>query len=164
MAEQTPAQTPSETTSEAPSAAPEMTASTADTAAHPSRILVVEGDIETADLLASLMENAGHEVEVATDGNYGLVLADRFEPDIILLGLDMAGMNGYDMTQILRKEPHYAQRFRFTRIFYVTDKADMLQKRFDALPGTPMSDYIFKPIDIPELLEKVTRASGERMS
>ena len=130
--------------------------------ARPSRILVVEGDIETADLLASLMENAGYEVEVATDGGYALVLVDRFEPDIILLGLDMAGMNGYDVTQILRNEPRYAQRFRFTRIFYVTDKSDMLQKRFDSLPGTPMSDYIFKPLDIPELLDKVARASGER--
>jgi CheY-like chemotaxis protein len=125
------------------------------------RILVVDNDIETADLLADLMEEQGYEVEVATEGNYALMLMDRFEAEVILLQLDMPGMSGYDVTQILRTEPRYAQRFRFTRILYLTDKAQMLSKRFDNLPGTPMSDYIFKPIDIPELIEKIRRALGD---
>jgi CheY-like chemotaxis protein len=125
------------------------------------RVLVVESDIETADLLADLMENAGYDVEVATEGNYALTLTDRFEPEVILLGLDMPGMNGYEVTQVLRNEPRFAQRFRFTRLFYITQKEHMISKRFDVLPGTPMSDYIFKPIDIPELLDKIQRALGE---
>jgi response regulator RpfG family c-di-GMP phosphodiesterase len=37
----------------------------------------------------------------------------------------------------------------------------MLQKRFSSLPGTPMSDYIFKPVDIPELIDKVSRAFND---
>lgn len=122
------------------------------------RVLVVESDIATADLVVALMENIGCAVEVATDGQYGLMLADSFEPHLILLEIGLSGMSGYDVTQILRNDPRYAQRFRSTRIFYLTDKDHMLQKRFDALPGTPMADYIFKPIDVSELLDKVQRA------
>ena len=122
------------------------------------RVLVIESDIEAADLIVALLENDGYKVEIATDGQYGLMLADNFEPHIILLALSLPGISGYDVTQILRNEPRYAQRFRFTRIFYLTSKDHMLQKRFNALPGTPMSDYIFKPVDIPELLDKVSRA------
>ncbi|HEX8833065.1 MAG TPA: response regulator [Abditibacteriaceae bacterium] len=128
------------------------------------RILVVDSDIENADLLVALMENEGYSVEVATDGNYALMLADKFEPQLILLGLDLPGMSGPEVAHILHTEPRYAQRFRFTRIFYVTGKDLMIQKRFDSLPGTPMSDYIFTPIDIPELLEKVSRAFGDQPS
>lgn len=125
------------------------------------RVLVVENDIDTADLVIALLENAGFTVEVATDGQYGLMLADTFEPHLILLGLSLPGMSGYEVTQILRNEPRYAQRFRFTRIFYLTSKDHMLQKRFHSLPGTPMTDYIFKPVDIPELLDKVRRAFAD---
>lgn len=125
------------------------------------RVLVVESDIDTADLIVALLENAGFAVEIATEGQYGLMLADTFEPHLILMGLSLPGMNGYEMTQILRNEPRYSQRFRFTRIFYLTSKDHMLQKRFHSLPGTPMSDYIFKPVDIPELLDKVRRAFAD---
>jgi CheY-like chemotaxis protein len=127
----------------------------------PHKVLVIESDIEMADQLVGLMENVGYQVEVATDGNYGLMLADKFEPEVILLAVDMPGMTGFEVTQTLRNEPRYAQRFRFTRIFYISDKALMIKKRFDAFPGTPMSDYIFTPIDIPELMDKVARALGE---
>jgi len=126
------------------------------------RILVIESDIETADLMVALLENVGYSVEVAIDGQYGLLLVDSFEPDLILLGLSLPGMSGYDVTQILRTEPRYAQRFRQTRIFYITGKDQMVQKRFHSLPGTPMHDYIFKPIDIPELLDKVARVFGDK--
>jgi len=141
--------------------AAERAASEAEAAAGPRRVLVVESDIDTADLVIALLENEGHKVEVATDGQYGLMLADSFEPHLILLALSLPGMSGYEVTQVLRNEPRYAQRFRHTRIFYLTSKDHMLQKRFHSLPGTPMSDYIFKPIDIPELLDKVARAFGD---
>jgi CheY-like chemotaxis protein len=125
------------------------------------RVLVIESDIESADLIIALLENEGYKVEIATDGQYGLMLADNFEPHVILLALSLPGMSGYEVTQILRNEPRYAQRFRFTRIFYLTSKDHMLQKRFNSLPGTPMSDYIFKPVDIPELIDKVSRAFSD---
>jgi CheY-like chemotaxis protein len=125
------------------------------------RVLVVESDVETADLMVTALENAGYEVEVATDGQYALMLLDSFEPQLILLALTLPGLSGLEVTQILRGEPRFAQRFRATRIFYLTDKAHMLEKRFSSLPGTPMADYLFTPIDVSELLDKARRVFAD---
>ncbi len=125
------------------------------------RVLVVESDVETADLMVTALENAGYEVEVATDGQYALMLLDSFEPQLILLALAMPGLSGLEVTQILRGEPRFAQRFRATRIFYLTDKEHMLEKRFSSLPGTPMTDYLFTPIDVSELLDKARRVFAD---
>lgn len=124
----------------------------------PKRILIIENELETADFLADLLESNGYSVEVATEGNFGISIADRFEPDVILVSLELAGVSGHDVAKTLRTEPRFAQRFRNTRIFFLSSKEQMLVKRFDALPGTPMSDYIFKPVDIPELIDKVAKS------
>lgn len=125
------------------------------------RVLIIENELEVADFLADFLESAGYGVEVATEGNFGISIADRFEPHVILVSLDLAGVNGHDVARMLRTEPRYAQRFRATRIFFLSSKEQMLSKRFDALPGTPMADYIFKPVDLPELLDKVSKATSE---
>jgi DNA-binding response OmpR family regulator len=122
-----------------------------DAAATPRRVLVIENDIETADLIIALLESDGYKVEVATDGQYGLMLADSFEPHVILLALSLPGISAYEVTQILRYDMRYSSRCRHQRIFYLTSKDHMLQKRFGSLPDTPMADYIYKPIDLPEL-------------
>ena len=125
------------------------------------RVLIIESELETADFLADFLESEGYSVEVATEGNFGVSIADRFEPHVILVSLDLSGVNGHDVARTLRTEPRYLQRFRNTRIFFLSSKDQMLSKRFDALPGTPMADYIFKPVDLPELLEKVAKATAE---
>ena len=122
------------------------------------RVLIIENELETADFLADLLESNGYAVEVATEGNFGISIADRFEPHVILVSLDLVGTNGHEVAKTLRTEPRFAQRFRNARIFFLSTKEQMLVKRFDALPGTPMSDYIFKPVDIPELIDKVAKA------
>jgi len=125
------------------------------------RVLIIENELEIADFLADFLESEGYAVEVATEGNFGISVADRFEPHVILVSLDLAGVNGHEVARTLRHEPRYAQRFSATRIFFLSGKEMMLSKRFDALPGTPMSDYIFKPVDLPELLDKISKATAE---
>lgn len=149
--------------SDGDSASGEEVASTGDVLLPPARnrVLVVESDVETADLMVAALENAGYEVEVATDGQYALMLLDSFEPQLILLALAMPGLSGLEVTQILRGEPRFAQRFRATRIFYLTDTEHMLEKRFSSLPGTPMTDYLFTPIDVSELLDKARRVFAD---
>ena len=133
----------------------------ADSIQNQKRVLIIEGSVETADYLADLLESEGYAVEVATEGKYGLMIADRFEPHLILVALELTGMNGHDFAATLRTDPVYAQRFRNTRLFFLSDKEQMLSKRFDALPGTPMTDYIFKPIDAPELIDKAAKATAD---
>lgn len=126
------------------------------------RILVIESDVPTADLIVSILENEGYEVEVATDGPYGLLLLDTFHPELILMGSILQRMSGMEVTQTIRSAPQYSSRFRNTQIIYITDNRQLLQQRFRDLPNTPMSDYIFKPIDVKELVGKVRRIFGNR--
>ena len=51
------------------------------------RVLIIENELETADFLADLLEAQGYSVEVATEGNFGVSIADRFEPDVLLVSL-----------------------------------------------------------------------------
>ena len=133
-------------------------------AAHGHRVLVIENDVDTANLVVALLENAGYEVEIAPEGQYGLLLADTFEPELILLDVILPGMSGAEVTQVLRSAPQYAGRFRFTRIMYLADHCHIIQQRFHALPAIPISDYIFKPINAGELLDKVERALAAQES
>lgn len=122
-----------------------------------ARILVIESDVETADVVVELLEAAGYQVEVATDGSFGLLLAESFAPDVILIGSDAQRLNGHELTQTLRNAPQFASRFQDAALIYIADNRSLIQQRFDALPNTPLSAYILKPIDAHELLQKVSR-------
>ena len=122
------------------------------------RVLIVESDITTADVLVEALEGAGYGVEVATEASYGLLLAESYAPHLFLIGSDAQRLNALDLTQSLRNAPHFGARFRDTPIIYIGNANGLIQQRFHALPGTPMSAYIFKPIDERELLEIVARA------
>jgi CheY-like chemotaxis protein len=137
--------------------APSAAATNVPVAGNSHRVLVIEGDVETADLIVSVLENAGYEVEVATDGSYGLILLDSFNPELILMGSTLQRISGTEVVQSIRSAPQYSSRFRSTPIIYIGDNKQLIQQRFHTLPDTPMSDYIFKPIDVTELLDKVGR-------
>lgn len=137
--------------------APSVAAATVPVAGNGHRVLVIEGDVETADLIVSVLENAGYEVEVATDGSYGLILLDSFNPELILMGSTLQRVSGTEVVQSIRSAPQFSSRFRTTPIMYLGDNKQLIQQRFHTLPDTPMSDYIFKPIDVTELLDKVGR-------
>jgi CheY-like chemotaxis protein len=125
------------------------------------RILVIENNVEAADLITSLLESEGYAVELATDGQYGLMLADSFGPELILLDTNLPGMSSSEMTQILRSAPQFGARFRYTRILYLAEQRHIIQQRFHSLPGAPIADYVFKPIDAKLLLERVQRCFEE---
>jgi len=127
----------------------------------PRRILVIEGDVDTADLITSLLESVGYEVELATDGQYGLIVADSFQPDMILLDTNLPGLSSSEMTQILRSAPQFGARFRYTRIIYMADQRHIIGQRFHSLPNEPIANYVMKPIDAKLLLERVQRSFEE---
>ena len=66
------------------------------------RVLVVDNERDTADMQAMLLEMLGQTVQRAYDGRSAVALARRFRPDIILLDLDMPGMDGVDVARELR--------------------------------------------------------------
>jgi signal transduction histidine kinase len=70
--------------------------------ARARRILVVDDNEDLAELLAELLLQAGHQVEVAHDGPGALTLAARFQPEIAILDIGLPVMDGYALASELR--------------------------------------------------------------
>ncbi|MBT3350524.1 MAG: response regulator [Nitrospinaceae bacterium] len=78
--------------------------------AQPSgaKILVIDDDPDILALVKSIFSAAGHNVSLAEDGEAGLALAGRDEPDLIVLDIMMPRMSGYDVVEALAKKSHTA--------------------------------------------------------
>jgi CheY-like chemotaxis protein len=75
----------------------------------PSRVLVVEDNIDAAQSLRMLLKMGGHEVAVAHDGPTALETAGSFRPELVLCDLGLpGGMSGYDVARALRQSPETA--------------------------------------------------------
>jgi CheY-like chemotaxis protein len=79
---------------------------------HPGRrILVVDDNADSADMMKALLEIDGHEVCVAYDPAVALRRAREISPDIGLLDIGMPGMSGYDLADALRSHDATANMY-----------------------------------------------------
>jgi PAS domain S-box-containing protein len=85
--------------------APEAERQTAELAAAPARVLVVDDNRDAVDTLALLLRRQGHEVVTAFDGVEAIGAGDALEPDVVLLDIGMPRMDGYDAARVMRTRP-----------------------------------------------------------
>ncbi len=104
-------------------------------------VLIIEDNEQNAYLMRFLLEAHGFVVEEARDGPAGLALADSLLPDIILLDIQLPGMDGYTVAAKLRENA----RTRSIPVIAVTSYA-MVGDREKAL-SAGATGYIEKPID-----------------
>jgi two-component system, cell cycle response regulator DivK len=105
------------------------------------KILVIEDNEQNLYLIRYILEDGDYEVFAAWDGKQGIELAASLLPDLILLDIQLPGMNGYDVARKLREDPNLAG----TPIVAVTSYA-MPGDREKALEAG-CTGYIEKPID-----------------
>ncbi len=121
------------------------------------RILVVDDNVDAADMLASMLQSAGHEVQVAYDGRRAIDLAQHFPADLVILDIGMPDMNGYDVCRALRAMPDFARG----RIIALTgwgapsDRKKAMDAGFD--------NHLTKPVDW-KALERLIRDSPSHHS
>jgi two-component system, cell cycle response regulator DivK len=72
------------------------------------KILVIEDNEQNRYLITFIMEKAGHEVVQARDGREGIDLAGRVAPALILLDIQLPGMDGYAVAGELKRNPALA--------------------------------------------------------
>jgi two-component system cell cycle response regulator DivK len=111
------------------------------------KILVIEDNEQNLYLIRYILEDCGYEVFSAADGKEGIVLAASLKPDLILLDIQLPGMDGYDVARHLRENPDLAD----TPIVAVTSYAMPGDKEKAMEAGC--SGYIEKPID-PDTFDK----------
>jgi CheY-like chemotaxis protein len=73
-----------------------------------ARILIIEDNEHNLYLETFILQKNGHEVIQARNGEAGIALAARMAPDLILLDIQLPGMDGYTVAQQLRKNPTIA--------------------------------------------------------
>ena len=71
----------------------------------PTRILIIEDEVDSAWTMAALLEELGCETRIATDGAEAIPKAFEFHPRIVLLDLGLPTMDGYQVAQLLRQAP-----------------------------------------------------------
>ncbi len=71
--------------------------------AHTSRVLVVDDNLDAADMLVMMLQMFGHEVKAAYSGQSALATAFEYEPDVVLLDIGLPDMNGYEVARQLRQ-------------------------------------------------------------
>ena len=69
-----------------------------------SKVLIVEDNTANMALVVFLLQSAGHTVLSATDAEAGLTLARDEQPDLILMDIQLPGMDGLEATTLLRRD------------------------------------------------------------
>lgn len=111
------------------------------------KILVVEDDHAVAHTLQLLFSSYSYAVDIASDGDAGLELADAFDYDLMLLDVILPGMDGITLCQQLREKG-----FK-TPILLLTGQGEGRQKAIALNAGA--DDYVVKPFDAEELVARV---------
>jgi signal transduction histidine kinase/ActR/RegA family two-component response regulator len=73
------------------------------------RVLIVEDNLDSAEMLELAVSNLGHLTRMAHDGAAGITAAKQFRPDVIFLDIGLPVMNGYAVARTLRQMPECNQ-------------------------------------------------------
>jgi signal transduction histidine kinase len=114
-----------------------------------SRILIIDDDATAQETLVAMLEGGDYDLEIATNGPDGLMMADRILPDLILLDVMMPGMDGFEVCTRLRSMERLAE----VPVIILT----ALDDRESLLRGiqSGADDFLAKPIDRQELSARV---------
>jgi DNA-binding NarL/FixJ family response regulator len=114
-----------------------------------SRILCIEDDPQTAELLTEALKERGYEVDLASDGDAGLATMLANPPDIVVCDVRMPGLSGFELRERLSAAGPSLAHIPFVFLTALGDRdSELLGRRLGA------DDYLTKPIDF-EMLDTV---------
>jgi len=117
-----------------------------------SKILIVEDDLDIAEMLNAYFRVQGYEVFTVNWGEDGVRAAQTMMPDLIILDIRLPDIDGYEVARRVRSD----RRTNEIPIIFLTEK----RERIDRLQGLEVGadDYITKPFDVQELRLRVRNA------
>jgi DNA-binding response OmpR family regulator len=111
------------------------------------RILIVEDEQKIADTLKFGLTEKGYYVEVAYDGKIGERLFHGGNFNLVILDINLPGINGYDLCKMIRKYNPEVPVIMLTSLGTLSDKVEGYDSGAD--------DYLVKPFEFKELLLKI---------
>jgi two-component system sensor histidine kinase/response regulator len=119
------------------------------------RVLLVEDNKVNQLVATGLMQRAGHVVEIAENGQQAVAAVAAHVPDLILMDMQMPGMDGLEATRVIRASRDSLRR----TVPIIGLTANAMASDREACIAAGMNDYLTKPIDRAQLLEKLERWS-----
>jgi DNA-binding response OmpR family regulator len=116
----------------------------------PKRILLVDDDREIVEAMRVALEALDYRILVARDGNQGLAMAEREDPDLVILDMMMPKRSGFLVLEKLRRTRQVP-----TRVIMITANEGSRHKAYAEMLG--VDDYIRKPFAMDRLLDSVNR-------
>jgi len=114
------------------------------------RVLIVDDDNEIVESVRYALEANGYSVLIARDGNQGLAMAEREDPDLVILDMMMPKRSGFLVLEKLRRSRPVP-----LRVIMITANEGSRHKAYAEMLG--VDDYIRKPFAMDRLMESVNR-------
>jgi len=124
---------------------------TAKQPAQTSRVLVVDDNMDAADMLVMMLQMFGHEVRAAYTGQSALAMAVEYQPDVVLLDIGLPDMNGYEVARHLRQQP----KTKDARLIAMTGYGQDSDRQRSEEAGC--EHHLVKPVDPQKLQDLLAR-------
>ena len=121
-----------------------------------AKILLVEDNEMNRDMLSRRLARQGYDVVLAEDGERGLAMVSEQRPDLVLMDMSLPVLDGWEATRRLKADPST----QVIPVIALTAHAMAADKEKALAAGC--DDYDTKPIELPRLLDKITRLLQRR--
>ncbi len=112
--------------------------------------MLVDDDTEIVESMRTVLESRGYEILVARDGNQGLMMAEKEEPDLVVLDMMMPKRSGFLVLEKLRRSRPVPMR-----VIMITANEGSRHKAYAEMLG--VDDYIRKPFAMDRLLASIDK-------
>jgi two-component system copper resistance phosphate regulon response regulator CusR len=111
------------------------------------KVLIIEDERKIADTLKFGLSEHGYHVEAAYDGNIGLSIFMNHNFDLVILDINLPGINGFELCKAIRRQNDKIPIIMLTSMSRLDDKIEGYDAGAD--------DYVVKPFEFKELLMKI---------
>ncbi|GAP65159.1 response regulator with CheY-like receiverdomain and winged-helix DNA-binding domain [Mizugakiibacter sediminis] len=114
-----------------------------------AHIFIIDDSPTDVRVFTTLLEKAGHKVSSASSAEEGIAAVKRAKPDLVIMDVIMPGMNGFQATRTLSRDPDTAN----IPILIITTKSMETDRVWGLRQGA--KDFLTKPVSEKELLARI---------
>lgn len=119
-------------------------------------ILLIDDSIENLRLVSTMLQSEGYKVKKAINGKVALQSLEVIEPDLILLDINMPGMDGYEVCETLKRH----KKYQSIPVIFMSAAGEVFNKVKAFHVGA--IDYITKPLELEEVLIRVENQLNQK--
>lgn len=114
-----------------------------------AHIFIIDDSPTDVRVFTTLLEKSGHKVSSASSAEEGIAAVKRAKPDLVIMDVIMPGMNGFQATRMLSRDPDTAN----IPILIITTKSMETDRIWGLRQGA--KDFLTKPVSEKELLARI---------